>query len=162
MANICFNTIEFFGDAKAIGQIKNDMTSQSFGEGEGFYSLNYCDSSHDELRMTAESRWSPPIKWLENLSKQYGVVVECEYEEMGNDIWGKLGFRKGKSVFHLEMPYLEGKYNTLSWDEFLDYEVTGLLEDLAPFDEFMEQFEFVSPVHALELEELFWEHSKED
>jgi hypothetical protein len=162
MANICFNTIEFFGDAKVIAKIKNDMTSSSFGEGEGFYSLNFQYSSEDELRITAESRWSPPIKWLEDLSKQYGVVVECEYEEFGNDIWGKLGFRKGKNVFNLEMSYLEGKYNTLSWEEFLDYEVTGLLEDQRPFDEFMEQFDFVSPVHALELEKLFWEYSNED
>lgn len=159
MANICLNTIEFFGDAKAIGQIKNDMTSPSFGEGEGFYSLNFCDSSQDELRITAESRWSPPIKWLENLSKQYGVVVECEYEECGCDIWGKLGFRKGKSVFHLEMSYYEGKYNSLEWNEFLECEVMTLLDDPDPFDDFMERFSFVSDEHRIELEELFFEYS---
>lgn len=162
MANICFNTIEFFGDAKAIGQIKNDMTSQSFGEGEGFYSLNFCDSSEDELRMTAESRWSPPNDWIQELSKQYGVFVECEYEEIGSDIWGKFGFKKGELVFVMELPYYEGKYNSLNWNEFIECEVMSLLSDPEPFDEFMERFEFVSPVHTLELEELFWKYSNED
>jgi hypothetical protein len=37
-----------------------------------------------------------------------------------------------------------------------------LLEDQRPFDEFMEQFDFVSPFHALELDKLFWEYSNED
>jgi hypothetical protein len=162
MANLCLNRIEFFGSAQAIAKIKNDMTSPSFGEGEGFYSMSYVTSSEDELRIDIESRWSPPVSWLESLSKQYGVLVECEYEEIGSDIWGKFGFKKGESVFNIELPYLEGKYNSMDWNDFLECEVLWRLEDPEAFDDFMEQFDFVSPVHALKLEELFWEYSNED
>ena len=159
MANICLNRIEFFGDAKAIAKIKNDMTSQSFGDGEDFYSLCYVTSSDDELTLDAESKWSPPKLWVDQLSRDYGVLVECEYEEIGSDIWGKFAYKKGEPLFEIELPYYEGKYASMEWNEFLECEVMTLLEDPDSFDDFMEQFSFMSDEHRIELEELFFEHS---
>lgn len=162
MANVCLNRIDVFGDSKAIAKMKNDMCLSSFGEDEGFYSLNYVASSADELTIDAESRWSPPTDWLQKISKDYGVLVECEYEEIGSDIWGKFGFKKGELVFVMELPFLEGKYNSLPWNEFIDCEVTSLLEDERPFDEFISLFDFVSDEHRIELEELFFEYANEN
>jgi hypothetical protein len=157
MANLCLNRIEFFGSAQAIAKIKNDMTSPSFGEGEGFYSMSYVTSSEDELRIDIESRWSPPVFWLESLSKQYGVLVECEYEEIGSDIWGKFGFKKGESVFNIELPYLEGKYNSMDWNDFLECEAFGRADNADTLEEFISEFDFCSQEEISELRDIYEE-----
>jgi hypothetical protein len=142
MANVCLNRIGFFGTPPAISQIKNDMTLQSFGEEEGFYSINCVDSDVRELTIDAESRWSPPVDWLQKLSKDYGVLVECEYEEIGSDIWGKFGFKKGELVFVMELPYLEGKHKSMDWLEFVECEVVGRLDSYDSLEDFLADFTF--------------------
>jgi hypothetical protein len=169
MANICFNFIQAFGDAEAIKKFKNDLSNEKFEEelfvmSWYFGGVNYIGKETEPtgLEFTSESRWSPPREWIEQASKDYGVLIECEYEECGDDIAGKFAYDKGKLVMDLNFTYLEGKYYFMDWDEFVDFEVTSLLEDEKPFDEFIALFDFVSDEHLIELEELFFEHANEN
>lgn len=142
MANVCLNRIEIMGNPPAISRIKNDMTLESFGEDEGFYSLNCVESDVRDLTIDIESRWSPPVDWLQKLSNDYGVLIECEYEEIGSDIWGKFGFKKGELVFVMELPYLEGKHKSMNWLEFIECEVVGRLDSYDSLEDFLEDFTF--------------------
>ena len=160
MANICWNYIAFFGEADKIAKIKNDIDNESLYE-----DLNWVDDFslieyEGSLTITCGTKWAPPFTWIESISIQYGVTIECEYDEGGADICGKFGYRDGNLEFNLEFPYLQGKYNLMDWTDFVECEVLWRLDDADPFDEFIAPFkEFCSDGEIAELEELFFEKS---
>lgn len=148
MANICTNWIEIFGKAETLQKIiKHDQE----------FNFEFRD---DILISNYESRWSPPVEELQAISYRYNVVVECEYDERGSDIWGKIGYENGEKIFDIEMTYLKGKYHSMEWNDFVECEVIWKLNDPDPFEDFMEEFEFCSDEHKLELEELFFENAE--
>jgi hypothetical protein len=155
MANVCWNRIVFFGEADQITKIKNDSENESLHEGlnivEDFSLIDYEGS----LIIYCGTKWSPPVEWVEKISAQYGVTIECEYEEIGSDICGVFGYEKGKLVFNLEFTYLEGKYNLLEWSDFVECEVFNRIEDNEDVDTFLEDFPFVSDEHREELITIF-------
>ena len=155
MANVCWNRIVFFGEAEQITKIKNDSENESLHEGlnivEDFSLIDYEGS----LIIYCGTKWSPPVEWVEKISAQYGVTIECEYEEIGSDICGVFGYEKGKLVFNLEFTYLEGKYNLLEWSDFLECEVFNRIEDNENVESFLEDFPFVTDEHREELITIF-------
>lgn len=155
MANVCWNRIVFFGEADQITKIKNDSKNESLHEGldilEDFSLIDFEGS----LIIYCGTKWSPPVEWVEKISTQYGVTIECEYEEIGSDICGVFGYEKGKLVFNLEFTYLEGKYNLLEWSDFVECEVFNRIEDNENVESFLEDFSFVTDEHREELITIF-------
>jgi hypothetical protein len=147
MANMCFNYITIFGDTDAIKQIK----SKYF---EDIYDEVICEETENELTFSHESKWSPPEKWVQEMSC-YGVTIECEYDESGSDICGKFGYINGNLEFNLEFTYLEGKYNLTDWTDFVECEVLHRIEDNEDVESFLEDFDFVSDEHREELITIF-------
>lgn len=145
MANICSNWIEVFGEADTLNQIAKDYDEFEFEM--------HCDS----LISSYDSRWSPPLDELQAISNQYEVVLECEYDEAGSDVCGKIGYQNGEVVFHLELPYLQGRYVLCDWNEFVECYVMGIIDQ--PFDDFMSELEFCTDEEKIELEELFFENA---
>jgi hypothetical protein len=75
--------------------------------------LNGCDMA--ELEPTAVSfstptAWSPPEAFCQRLSKTYGVDVEIQFSEPGNDFAGSATYSNGDEVESVTYPYREGMY----------------------------------------------------
>lgn len=153
MANICLNFIQAFGDAEAIDKLRKHLVTTNEVE------IVHIDEPIDgELTFTVESRWSPPAEWVSELTDKFsGVLIECEYEECGCDIWGKFGFRDGVLLFTMELPYLEGKHKSLVWNEFIECEVFSKIDSADSFDDFIEDFYFCSEDEIKELTELYYQ-----
>lgn len=150
MANVCFNYIEAFGDAKAIEKFNNEMLID-----DQIYFLEVINLEDRKIKISSETRWLPPKEWVINNSKEFGILIECQYEECGNDISGNFGFDKGEKVFDLEFTYLEGKYNFMDWFEFIECEVLNRIEDNEDLETFLEDFNFVNPQEREELITIF-------
>ena len=146
MANVCFNWVQIFGNADALEKVKQNID-------EDWY-LN-SETNGELLCYSVESRWSPPKEELKELSKEFGVVIECEYDECGCDLWGKFGFNNGELVFDIDLPYLEGKYNSMNWGTFIECEVLHRFDDDETIDDFLEQFYFCNETELSELKEMY-------
>jgi hypothetical protein len=154
MANICFNYIQAFAYSQALDKLKDHLILEKDVD-----IVDISDPIDGELTFTVESRWSPPAEWVCELTEKFsGVLIECEYEECGSDIWGKFGFRDGVLLFTMELPYLEGKHKSMVWNEFLECEAIPRLDDCESFNEFMDLFHFVDAKEHAELVEIYREH----
>lgn len=152
MANVCYNWIEIVGDAKSISKLKKRLVAENEAD-----IRNVDDPTL--LVLSIESRWVAPVEWLQEISEKYGVLVECESEECGNDYWNKIGFKNGEKIFDIDMRYLEGKYHSLDWNDFIECEVMSRIDADESIDEFIEQFEdFCTYDEIAELKEIFVEH----
>ena len=138
MANICFNYIQAFAHSEALDKLRDYLIHE-----KDIDIVDIGDPIDGELTFTVESRWSPPAEWVCELTEKFsGVLIECEYEEPGSDIWGKFGFRDGVLLFTMELPYLEGKHKAMVWNEFLECEVVGRLEGYENLEDFLADFTF--------------------
>jgi Ferredoxin-like domain in Api92-like protein len=157
MANVCYNWMQAFGDAEAIKKFENEMYMDEY-----MYSLEIIFNYGTELTFSSETRWAPPEEWLENISKDFGIKIDCEYSEPGSDIAGKLNYKDGVKIMDLQFDYLEGRYHFMDWFEFIEMEVMHRLDDAEPFDDFIKQFDFCTEEEIKELEELFFEYANEN
>lgn len=154
MANICLNFIQAFGYTEAIEKVRKYLVTTNDVE-----IVQIDDSVDGELTFTVESRWSPPAEWVCELTEKFsGVLIECEYEECGSDIWGKFGFRDGVLLFTMELPYLEGKHKSMGWNEFIECEVFSRLDGADSLEDFIEDFYFCNEQEKTELVEIYREH----
>lgn len=88
-------------------------------------------------------------------SEEYGLLIECEYEECGADIAGKFVYAKGLLSTSLDFTYLEGKYHFLDWYEFIECEVLNRLEEEISLEEFLEDYTFCNEDEIKELKEIY-------
>jgi|688.fasta_scaffold788688_2 hypothetical protein len=155
MANVCYNWIQAFGDAKVIEKIEKELMMD-----EDMYSLEHIHTNGGEITFSCESRWAPPADWLEENSKEFGVIFECEYSEGGSDIAGKLSYKNGEKIMDIDFPYLEGKYNFMDWFEFIEMDVIHRLDEDETFEDFIGQFYFCTEDEIKELTELYHENAE--
>jgi hypothetical protein len=147
MANICFNSIEIFGESKAIKKIKSKYKDEILED-------DIYSDGETELKFRYESRWAPPIDWIQELSN-FGVIVECIYDECGANMCGKFAYKNGDKVFEIDFTYLEGMYNFVEWCNFLEDEVMWRLDNYEDVEEFIEDFPFVTDDEREELISIF-------
>ena len=155
MANVCYNYAEVYGEPSVL---------QSFySEVEKNWEACYYELNQNVSDYHFESRWTPPMEYIQMLSSKFSVLIECQYEECSSDIGGKFAYDKGELVYNIEMNYLESKYHSSDWKDFIEGEVMWRFEDSEPFDEFIAPFkEFCSDSEIEELEELFFEYANEN
>jgi hypothetical protein len=152
MANTCYNWIEIVGETKAIEKLRKRLVAENEADIREV-------TEPGLLVFSMESRWVAPVEWLEEISREYSVNVECESEECGCDYWNKIGFRNGEKIFDIELGYLEGKYNSLDWNDFIECEVMWRLDNDESLDDFIEQFEnFCTDDEIAELKDIFKDH----
>lgn len=154
MANVCYNWIEVVGDAGSISELRDYLEDQ-----EDYY-LEFNESTDPTLLVfSLESRWVAPVEFLKIISREYNLLVECESEECSCDYYFKCGYRNGEKIFEINLGYLEGKYHSLDWNDFIEREVMWRLDNDESIDEFIEQFEdFCTYDEIAELKEIFVEH----
>ena len=154
MANTCFNYIQAFGDAEAIEKLNFDLADDKYEE-DFYVDLGGLKNEADKITFTTETRWAPPREWVKKASEEYGLLIECEYEECGSDIAGKFVYAKGLLSTSLDFTYLEGKYHFLDWYEFIECEVLNRLEEEISLEEFLEDYTFCNEDEIKELKEIY-------
>jgi hypothetical protein len=150
MANVCCNWIQAFGNAKAIEKLEKELMMD-----EDMYSLEHIRTDGGEITFSCESRWAPPVDWIRDNSREFGVLIECEYSEGGSNIAGKFSYKNGEKIMDLEFAYLEGRYFLMDWFEFMEGEVFYRLDDAESLEEFLEDFHFCTEEEIKELTELY-------
>ena len=158
MANNCVNFIQLFGSEKSIQIISKHLSTDKFDDHISVVGLSDISDDGTSLDISAYSKWSPPKEFLQSLSSDYNLVIECEYDEWGSDIAGKFAYDHGKLVMNIEFNYLEGKYHFMEWNDFLECEAIPRLDDCESFNEFMDMFHFVNTKEHAELVEIYREH----
>ena len=81
----------------------------------------------EEITLFFDTAWSPPLDFYEELAKKYGVTIEAEYDEPGNDFAGSASIDEEGNIDNRCYGYLEGLYirdGDFFWDQVrsqLDY-----------------------------------------
>jgi len=79
-----------------------------------------------------DTAWSPPKEFIENFTKEYGVEVEMDSEEGGNDFYFKGKCIDGEWVIHDSLDFGEGQYTyneDYFWEGYLVWQIESLWED---------------------------------
>ncbi len=76
MANSCYNWIEVSGDEASIKKLREQLVADNEAD------IRDIDDPK-QLVFSIESRWVAPVEWIEEISRNYNVLVECESEECG-------------------------------------------------------------------------------
>jgi hypothetical protein len=114
----------------------------------------------DEITLSCETAWSPPIPFLENLCKMYKVNAYLFYSEGGVGFAGESTFNwvNGElEVYDDECGYLEGIYkysNEEFWSE-VEYRADSILDEDQSLEDFLGEFEFVSDEDKVELTRIY-------
>ena len=148
MANICSNHLEVTGDQEQLEALHKSLIDQDpalLKTVPNFTISNSCDYSinsgeyitfnDDVLCIDFGSKWNSPLDEIEELSNQYpDLVFEINFEECGNEVFGKAFIKNGSSdITEMEeIPYLE-EFNSLYIME---------LEDLnnCTYEQFLEKY----------------------
>jgi len=121
----------------------------------------------DEITLSCETAWSPPIPFLENLCKMYKTNAYLFYSEGGVGFAGETTFNwvDGElEVYDDECGFLEGLYK-YSKEEFwgeVEYRTDCILDEDQSLEDFLGEFDFVSEEDKLELTRLYNETIKEN
>ena len=77
--------------------------------------IGYIDE--DSCFIFIESKWCPPLKELQYMADLFGCSMECVYEELGSDIYGRCVY-DGKSLMCADLD--EGDFVDDGSDSYLD------------------------------------------
>ena len=114
----------------------------------------------DEITISCETAWSPPIPFLQNLCEMYKVNAYLFYSEGGVGFAGETTFNwiDGElEVFDDECGYLEGMYK-YSKEEFwseVEYQADSILDEDQSLEDFLAEFPFVSNEDKEELTRIY-------
>lgn len=121
------------------------------------YIFNFI--GENEITISIESAWSPPINFLEKLCKKYNVSATIFYEEGGNDFAGKADVSPD-GITDECYPFLEGLYRIdreSFWNEAqscVEY-AFDCYDEKPTWESFKKEFTFLDESSLKELEELF-------
>jgi hypothetical protein len=79
---------------------------------------------NDELTISVDTAWSPPIEFLRKLTTKYDVEARIEYFEGGMDFGGYESIADGETIDDMQTTYDEAVYildNDLFWINLEDY-----------------------------------------
>ena len=114
----------------------------------------------DEITISCETAWSPPIPFLQNLCQMYKVNAYLFYSEGGVGFAGETTFNwvDGElEVYDDECGYLEGIYK-YSKEEFwseVEYQADCILDEDQSLEDFLSEFPFVSNEDKEELTRIY-------
>jgi hypothetical protein len=114
----------------------------------------------DEITLSCETAWSPPIPFLQNLCEMYKVNAYLFYSEGGVGFAGETTFNwvNGElEVYDDECGYLEGIYK-YSREEFwseVEYRADCILDEDQSLEDFLSEFDFVSEEDKVELTRIY-------
>jgi len=109
---------------------------------------NEINPSYGEtsIELSFDTAWSPPVGFCQMLTKLYGVKCELQYEEPGNDFYGKSIIEGGEITSEDDYKFREGKYK-FDKEGFWS-EVSGDIECI--IDEYHNGEEFLNDLYKTE------------
>jgi hypothetical protein len=118
-----------------------------------------CDPQEfdDELVLTPNTAWSPPIEFCVNLAKNYGVEVEMYYFESAMDFCGKTYILPDGTYIEDDYKYMEGQYRFESdyfWLDIRDNIENSIYEGKS-LEQFMVDYPYLSEEDKQEVIEIF-------
>ena len=158
MPNWCYNSIEISGEKDKVKRIKTilDLREDDYffksllGEApqDNWYDSNInnlgtkwdvstgdtsIEYSDDTISFQCESAWSPPVAGMVNVCKKYGVDCVMNYEESGNDFYGRTTIKSDGSYVEEDYSHREGMYvldNDWFWETLSGDDMEYLTENL--------------------------------
>jgi hypothetical protein len=124
------------------------------------YEEHMFNFDKDEITLSCETAWSPPIPFLQHLCEMYKVNAYLFYSEGGVGFAGETTFNWEDGVLDVydeECEYLEGLYK-FSKDEFwseVEYRTDCIEDEDQSLDDFLGEFPFVSDEDKKELTRLY-------
>jgi len=123
--------------------------------GTKWFDAEWNRESDTDASLSGDSAWSPPSEFFRKLSEVYGLTIESEYEESGDDFAGYYNCTNGEVV--RDDSY---SYNMFHLLENRQYFMEKICEDIThgtyeDFEDFVKYNEDVVPVLSpKEIEEI--------
>ena len=141
-------------------EYENDSNVDWFGTKRDV-SYNDCgfEFNDNHIIMTPLTAWSPPIGFVSNLCKMYGVTAVMDYDEGGCNFCGRTIIDGGIEIE--DYGYNEGKYhfdNEYFWESIVESDLEYALEQDVTKAEFILDHSYVSEDDKKELEKMYDEY----
>lgn len=119
MPNWCSNYVQFSGPEANISKLKEAVESAMVREIEQsqgqvlfgietmygyFFDTCIVSDAETELSITYETKWSPNLETLGDTCIHFGVDAECEYREVGMEIFGTCNISADGSITDEPIP----------------------------------------------------------
>ena len=123
-------------------------------------SYNDCqfEFNDDHIIMMPQTAWSPPVRFVSNLCKMYGVTAVMNYDERGCDFCGRATIDINGEVDDEEYKYNEGMYhfdNEYFWESIVESDLEYALEEGKTKDQFLLDYPYVNEDDLKELGEMY-------
>jgi hypothetical protein len=130
-------------------------------------SYNDCqfDFNDDNIIMMPMTAWSPPVRFVSNLCKMYGVTAVMNYDERGCDFCGRATIDINGEVDDEEYKYNEGMYhfdNEYFWESIVESDLEYALDEGKTKDQFLLDYLYVNEDDLKELGEMYDEYMIEN
>ena len=143
-------------------EYENDSNVDWFGTKRDV-SYNDCgfEFNDNHIIMTPLTAWSPPIGFVSNLCKMYGVTAVMDYDEGGCDFCGRATIDINGEVNEEEYTFNEGKYhfdNEYFWESIVESDLEYVMEEEITKDQFILKYPYVNQDDLKELEKIYDEY----
>jgi len=121
------------------------------------YDESYFEFGENQITLSPETAWSPPIGFAKSLAKNYGVKVEMYYEEPGCDFCGKTIITEDGTMTEEDYDFVHGKYvfdKESFWNEIIN-NIEFAKEDDVSLEDFMLDYDYVTEEDKKEIEKLY-------
>ena len=140
-------------------EYENDSNVDWFGTKRDV-SYNDCgfEFNDNHIIMTPLTAWSPPIGFVSNLCKMYGVTAVMNYDERGSDICGRVTVDINGEIDHEEYKFNEGHYhfdNGHFWEGLVYSDLEDALEEGKTKDQFILKYPYLDEGDKKELEKMY-------
>ena len=125
------------------------------------YNDSQFDFNNDHIIMMPMTAWSPPVRFVSNLCKMYGVTAVMDYDESGCDFCGRATIDINGEVDDEEYTFNEGKYhfeNDYFWESIVESDLEYAMEEEITKDQFILDHPYVNEDDKKELEKMYDEY----
>ena len=129
------------------------------------YSECQFDFNDDHIVMMPSTAWSPPIYFVSNLCKMYGVTAVMDYDEGGCNFCGRATIDIDGGIEVEDYGYNEGKYhfdNEYFWESLVESDLEYAMEEEITKSQFILDHPYVNEDDKKELEKMYDEYMIEN
>jgi hypothetical protein len=130
-------------------------------------SYNDCqfDFNDDHIIMMPMTAWSPPVRFVSNLCKMYGLAAVMDYSEGGCNFCGRATIDINGEVDEEDYGFNEGKYhfeNDYFWESLVESDMEYALDEGKTKDQFLLDYPYVNEDDLKELGKMYDEYMIEN
>ena len=125
------------------------------------YSECQFEFNDDHIVMMPMTAWSPPIRFVSNLCKMYGVTAVMDYDERGCDFCGRATIDINGEINEKDYGFDEGKYyldNDYFWESIVESDLEYALNQETEKNQFILEYPYLDEGDKKELEKMYDEY----